>query len=776
MDGKPGAAAAPIVGWWALWPASAGRDLVGGFNAAMIGLPYTIGLGIVAFAPLGPAFAAEGALAGVLGAVCIGLLVPLFGGTKAMISGPRVTAALVIAATLAEATATGSPFQGRIAVAAVFAMLALAGLFQMGLGLLRVGVLIRYVPYPVVAGIITGSGILLILGQIRALLAIPGGTGWFDALARGVAPPLGALLVAAATVAVAWTVPRRWPRLPGVFLALAMGLALHHAFALAFGPAAFGDSIGAIEGMDRALFATAGESWAAWIGDGVWTETVLAHPAVGTLLVGALSVAALATLDTLLAVQFADSLTLDRTDANREIAIHGLVNTLMALGGGLTGAGSPSRTVASYNAGARTRLASITGAVVMLVLVLVFPGALAYLPASVVAGILVVVGLELIDKWTVARTRDLVVSGWQNQPGIVAEIGIVLIVAAIAVAQGLVAALGLGTLIAVVVMVGRLSRSLVRRMYRGAHIHSRRQRDRRSLEILEREGGQIAILELEGPIFFHSADHLESVVERLTAEGVRYVVLDMKRVTEVDVTGARTVEHLVRRAARSGASVFVGGLLPEKRRGQPGYDGPDRRQYGGLRKARVVFEQLGVVRAVGEKNIFPDTDAALTVCENLILGGTARGRRDERERQALVGVFRDFTRDELRHLRRRAERKAWRGDETIFAEGDKGEAIYLLSRGEADVVIRVPGREHGKRLDTLTPGSVFGEMAVLDDKPRAAAVIAVGPAAGYRLSADTFAALKRERPQLALKLLSNLCLLMSARMRSANRMIAELEG
>ncbi|MBM3733244.1 MAG: hypothetical protein FJW24_07235 [Acidimicrobiia bacterium] len=73
--------------------ASVGRDLVGGFNAAMIGLPYTLGRGIVAFALLGPSFAAEGALAGILGAVGVGLLVPLFGGTRVMISGPRVSSA-----------------------------------------------------------------------------------------------------------------------------------------------------------------------------------------------------------------------------------------------------------------------------------------------------------------------------------------------------------------------------------------------------------------------------------------------------------------------------------------------------------------------------------------------------------------------------------------------------------------------------------------------------------------------------------------------------------
>jgi MFS superfamily sulfate permease-like transporter len=776
MDIKTDAAVAPAAGWRALWPASAGRDLIGGFNAALLGLPYTIGLGIVAFAPLGPAFAAEGALASVLGAVCVGILVPLFGGTRAMISGPRVTMALVLAAILTEVATPGSPFAGRAAVAATFSMLVLAGIFQILFGIFRVGALIRYIPYPVVAGIITGSGVVLVLSQIRALFGIPASAGILETLAHTPRPLIGALFVAGMTVAIAWTVPRRWPRLPGIFVALFVGLALHHALAPLFGSASFGGTVGAIEGMDRALFASVGESWTALIQSVSGTENILADPAVRALAVGAISVAVLASLDNLLAIQFADSLTLERTDANRELAVHGIANTIIALAGGLTSAGSPARTAASYNTGARSRLASVANALVMLVLALIFPGTLAYLPDSVVAGILVVIGLELVDKWTVARARDLVVSGWRDHTGVAAEIGIVLIVTAIAVALGLVAALGLGTLIAAVVMIGRLSRSLVRRVYRGGHIHSRRQRDPRSMETLARQGDRIAVLELEGPIFFHSADHLESVVDRLTAGGARYVVLDMKRVTEVDVTGARAVDHLVRRAARSGVAVFFSYLPREKRRRQPEYSGTERRQHSSLRKARIAFDQFGIIRALGENHVFPDTDAALAACENRILGGGKSGLRDERERQAFAGVFRGFTGDEIRHLRRAAERKTWRKGETIFAEGDRGDAIYLLSRGYADVVIRVPGSEQSKRLDTLTPGSVFGEMAVLDEKPRAATIVAAGPAVGYRISAQAFAALKREQPQLALKILSNLCLIMSARMRAANRMITELEG
>jgi hypothetical protein len=217
-------------------------------------------------------------------------------------------------------------------------------------------------------------------------------------------------------------------------------------------------------------------------------------------------------------------------------------------------------------------------------------------------------------------------------------------------------------------------------------------------------------------------------------------------------------------------------LPAEKRRGRGDFMGAERRRVGSARRARIAFERFGVVRAVGENHIFPDTDSALAACENLVLGVGERDRRDDHARKAIVGVFRGFTGAELRDIRRRAKRISWRKGETIFAEGDTGDAIFLLSRGRADVIIRVPGSEHGKRLDTLTPGSVFGEMAVLDNKPRAAAVVAADHAVGYRLSAAAFAALKGERPQIALKLLSNLCLIMTARMRSANRMIAELEG
>lgn len=151
-----------VAGWRAFLPASAGRDIVGGFNAAMIALPQSLGLGILAFAPLGPAFVTEGTLSGLLGAACAGLLIPLFGGNRVMTSGPRVATTLVVAAVAAQVAAPGSPFEGKAAFAVILAMLALAGVIQFLFGVLRLGALIKYVPYPVVAGLVTGAAFSLI--------------------------------------------------------------------------------------------------------------------------------------------------------------------------------------------------------------------------------------------------------------------------------------------------------------------------------------------------------------------------------------------------------------------------------------------------------------------------------------------------------------------------------------------------------------------------------------------------------------------------------------
>lgn len=755
-------------------PKSLAGDLIGGFNAALLGIPYGMGIGIAAFAPLGPDFAAEAALIGVLGAICSALFIPILGGTKGMAAGPRVATALMIAGTLSQIAALGLSLSLGTSLLIIFTMLALAGVFQFLFGILRIGSLVKYTPYPVIAGIITGAGVLLALAQLRLFFEFPAG-GLAAALAEGARPLFGAIMVGTVTAALAWYIPRRWPKLPGMPFAVAGGTALHHALIPLADPAQFGKAVGAVDDLGKVVLAPLTEIWALIVGGA--PAGLFSAPVMLAVLVGALLIALLAVLDTLLGLLTIDGLTQGRSNADRELAVHGMANVLTALAGGFIGAGAPARIIASYKAGGRTHLASITSASCMAMLVLAAPGVLAYLPKSVVGGLLVTIGIELIDKWTLARIREMVKTGILGNRSIAAEVGIVMIVTLAAATMGLVAALVVGVLISIVIMVARLNRSLIRRIYRGTHVHSRRQRDRRSMDILAEQGSKIAVLELEGPIFFNSADRLEGIMDRLRADGIRMAILDMKRVTEIDVTGARTLENLYRRMTNAGVFIALSYLAQEKRRAQSHYSGGDRRQYGRVRKVWLTLEQLGILRTIGPDHIFPDVDSALGECENRILGGDGRsGARDALERRAVVAMFRGFTAQDIRVLRRHARKLSWRRGEIIFNEGDRGDGVYLLAKGHADVMIRVPGGERGKRVDTLTPGSVFGEMAVLDDKPRAAGIVAATAAMGYCIKAEDFAALKRQNPQIALKILSNLCLIVSGRVRAANRMIVELEG
>jgi CRP-like cAMP-binding protein len=122
-----------------------------------------------------------------------------------------------------------------------------------------------------------------------------------------------------------------------------------------------------------------------------------------------------------------------------------------------------------------------------------------------------------------------------------------------------------------------------------------------------------------------------------------------------------------------------------------------------------------------------------------------------------------------------AKRRFYRAGETIFEQGDRGDALYYISRGTVDISIRIEAAALDKRLQSLTEGNVFGEMAILDSKPRAARVTATSDTLCYRLGVDAFETIKKEYPGAAMKLLNNFCKIFTERMRAANTLISELE-
>ena len=181
-------------------------DLVGGLVTAIVAVPHCLPLGIIAFAPLGPDYAGLGAAAGMVSSLVAGSVAALFGSSRLLVGGPRVSSALLMAATLSVLVADpalggpAGPDVPRI-LALLFFYVVLAGVLQVGFGLFRFGTVIKYIPYPVIAGFMNGVALLIIAGQYEYLLGLPHNYQW-----QGLGPFLqaaqpGALGIAVVTVA-----------------------------------------------------------------------------------------------------------------------------------------------------------------------------------------------------------------------------------------------------------------------------------------------------------------------------------------------------------------------------------------------------------------------------------------------------------------------------------------------------------------------------------------------------------------------------------------------
>ena len=336
-------------------------DVLGGIIAALIMLPLALSLGVLS--GLGPT-------AGIYGAAAVGVLAAVFGGTRGMISGANSPVAVAVAALLVSQDHS---------FADIFAIIVLAGIIQMLLGLLRVGYLLSYMPYSVISGLLSGFGILLIASQALPLVGAPVAHSsfvttiglWVDAL--GDINP-GALTIAVLTVAVAVVWPRRLGQLlPAPFAALIAGTLVG---------ALWLDSAPVIDRLQLG-----------------WPE--LHWPAVGPdligLMPGAITIAVLASFDSLVCAQVADSLTHNSHKPNRELVGQGLGNLAAGLVGGVPGGSTTASFVANIQTGGRTRLAGIVCAVTLLAVTSVLTPLVQLIPQAALAGILVYIGARIID-------------------------------------------------------------------------------------------------------------------------------------------------------------------------------------------------------------------------------------------------------------------------------------------------------------------------------------------------------------------------------------------
>ena len=744
---EPAATPARSTTWWS--PERWSGDVSGGLAGAVVSLAFALSFGLLAFAPLGATYAGVGVVAGFASAIYGQLVAGIVGGTVHPGSTPRASACLVLSGLVAilmqDPALAPSTTQGPARIIALAgATVALSGVMQLLIAWLKLGQLARYVPFPFIAGFMCGIAALIILAQFWPLIGVDRATSvdGMRVVFEGFQP--ATLCIGLATAVVIVLAEKKTPKVPSVLIGLIFGSALYYAVDWLVPSLSLGHVIGLVPTTlppPTMLLPLAAIPY------DVLMQALPAVAATAALL------AAIGTLDTLVGAVAVDHATDGRHDPRREVLAHGIANVASGVCGGAPVVYSPARALASWNAGGRTSRTLWIAVIAVIVMVVAGDRLIAGIPLVVLAAVIVINSFGLIDRWVKGLVARLPSDARRRDPWRMLSIATVFIVAVVTVAFGFIAALITGLVLSAILLMIEMNRSLVRRVVAGTLRPSRRVWGPADLPRVQEARLRTRVVELEGALFFGSAERLAEEIEPLSGT-VDVVVLDCRHITHIDATGALLLERLTRRMDKRGATLVLAGISANGR-------------LGNLLLAHDAFVEPG------ERHWFGDADKAMEWAERRALEKAGRSATQQiplNEFPLLQGL----SDDEVAIVEQHAIRQNVERGRVLFREGDSGNTLYLLSTGAIEISITV-GKQHRERLVTMSAGASFGEAALLDGRPRSATAVAVEPSVLYALPGAALDALTTSHPRIAITVLRNLARDMSRRMRDTNKILRSLD-
>jgi SulP family sulfate permease len=720
-------------------------DIWGALAATLVALPASIAFGVAVFAPLGTSPGA-GALTGLLGACALGIVAPLLGGTPRLISAPCAPAVAVMAAFAVQMFAKSPQEPARVMVLMTLVGL-LAAMLQVVFGLVRAGTIIKYIPYPVVTGYLSGVGLVIFLKQLPALLGLAKGTALLHGLGTPSLWQMPSLVIASASIAAMTLAPRLTRLVPGAILGLMAGVATYFALAL-FRPEMLtldgnGLVVGAL-GAGAGSFGDALSLRLAGIGG--------LHASDLRLVLGpALTLAVLLSLDTLKTCVVLDALTGARHESNRELFGQGVANAVSAVIGGMPGAGTSGATLVNLASGGQTRRSGVLEGVAVLVAFLALGGILAWAPLAALAGMLAVVAWRMFD-WRALRLA--------RQRSTALDFAVVVIVIAVAVGVDLISASAVGVALSILLFIRNESRgTIIRRKLYGDKLFSKQRRQPEQVKVLSEYGQQTAVVQLTGSLFFGTADQLRTRLQE-DLEVRQTIIFDLRHLDALDLTAAHILAQMqAQLRARGARAVFCN--LP---RGLAGQDDA----------ARYLVE-VGLI-GPGERDVLYSqlSDALAAAEDRLLEAHGATGGESETALALLdMAMFRGRKPETIADLEKGIEESAVPAGAHVFHCGDGGDQIYFIRRG--GVRIELPAG--GKRLHvaSLGQGDFFGEIAFLDGALRTADAVAESDTELFVLSRARFDALAQGHPRLGQGVFAALAAALALRLRAADVEITALE-
>ncbi|HSV69024.1 MAG TPA: SulP family inorganic anion transporter [Methylibium sp.] len=727
-------------------PASRWREAFATVSAALSSgithAPENAAYGLMALAPLGAGFGSVAMGLAILGSV-VGCAVASTLGSGRLVDDAGAALALLttaLVAALLPHVPGGGPEAAWSVLVLVALAIAAAGVLTALCGLLRIGGVVKFTPFPVRVGLSTGIGLLLITSAAPALLGHAFNSGW----PAGQQVLAGAAAVGGCALVMTVMATRTRRKLPAVLVGLAAATLLHIALLLGGQETMLGRTVGVPE-LPDVWFGGA-------IGSDVW-QAALEKPAVLALLGSYAVIAAVVILlDTLLAASIIDGRLRRSRNANRELIAQGLANVASAAVGGLPASPALPASLGLVRHRPTERHIVAAYAAALLAVLLLLPQLLGILPVAAVAGVLIYLGVLMLsptlwqtpaELWRLHVGRSRVRStDLRRSLHLVADWVVTLAVALACLYLGLGYAVLIGASFAVLLFVRSNMRDVVRHVWSGDTRHSLKTRPTAVAEVLRREGRRIALLELEGSLFFGTADDLRARLHALAPQ-VDTAILDLHQVREVDITAARILHETADDWAQMGKPLVFAECLPHDPR-------------------RGLIESVAG-KAGAARLHFEDTlDLALEHAEEHLLERLQIERGDgEALDLADTMIARGLAPDELALLAAEMTTHEFPRGHVLFRAGDPGDALYISLKGE--IGLRVPGTS--RRLASFAPGVTIGEMAVLAHAPRSAEAVAETDVTALGMSVETFERLMRSHPALAAKLLGNIAVHLADRVR-----------
>jgi SulP family sulfate permease len=470
-----------------------------------------------------------GASAGIVGAITLGFIASIFGGTPRLISGP--TGAMTVVSSLVIARSFEQSPDTETALATIFIIFLLTGVIQIFFGLIKIGQYIRFVPYPLISGFMSGIGLLMIIFQVLPLLGHSSSIHFNEIiqLLRHVSDEVNfqALALGIITILIIYFFPAITKKVPATLVALVSVTALAVLLKL---------NVPTIQNIP--------DNWITWR----WEHLVdYDHASWSQVVLPAFTLAMLGTIDTLLTSMVVDITTGSTHKSNKELVGQGLGNIASAIAGGIPGAGATLRTLVNVRSGAKTNASVIIQSAVLL-LVLFEIGFVKVIPLSVLAGILITVGISIIDYKGLRQVFAISVSD-----------GVVMVVVmVVTVVFGLPQAFATGIVLASVLFVKKMVDQAVKRTDSVVLLppHESGSPDMDPF-YMSRE---VYVQQLNGPLFFGFAVHFREAMQAFPE--ARAIIFRMDNVPFIDHSGIVALQEAIRHLKSKGIIILFAGLQP----------------------------------------------------------------------------------------------------------------------------------------------------------------------------------------------------------------------